>query len=284
MNPWDLKGKAPLRWLVFSSKDINLSKKDYKSIAGILSGEIVIKDLSSNYPLYYQDEDVALSLSVFNLFEGSKRAGFLIELLFDSKVIYLTYQERTVEEGLNKIDFKVQKELAAGFYEIKCSLIEDKSMYDQFDAAFLVIDKGWKNKGSDLKVKDGELLFSGRDDFLWGINYYESKRGELNWVWSNPYYINKDFKLMHKMGFKIVRIHYHHSKWFKDYLEAIESDLTEYFPDKDYLPSEYDLRILDSFIYLAKMNNLIVSFDLFTLIPFEMGNSRGLVLFNRENN
>ncbi|MDP8252931.1 MAG: cellulase family glycosylhydrolase [Candidatus Kaelpia aquatica] len=275
MNPWDLKERAPLRWLIFSSSDINLTKKDYRKISEILNRDIVIKDLSSNYPLYYQGEDTGLSLSVFNPLRADKRVRFLVELSSDSNTVYSIYQERVIKEGLNKLDFEVQKDLAAGFYRVKCSLIEGRSVYDQFNTAFLVVDKSWADKGSDLKVKEGKILFNGRDEFLWGINYYESKRGELNWVWPNPYYINEDFKLMHEMGLKIVRIHYHHPKWFKDYLKFIGSGLTGYFPDKDYLPDEYDLRILDSFIYLAKMNNLIISFDLFTLIPLEMGDPRG---------
>ncbi|MDP8216893.1 MAG: cellulase family glycosylhydrolase [Candidatus Kaelpia imicola] len=275
INPWDLKGRAPLRWLIFSGNEINLTKRDYRRISKVLNRDIVIKDLSSIFPLYYQGEDIGLSLSIFNPLKADKRIRFLIELSSDSKVIYSIYQERAIKEGFNKLDFKVQKDLTAGFYKIRCSLMEDKSVYDQFNAAFLVVDKSWADKGSDLKVKEDKILINGREEFLWGINYYESKRGELNWVWPNLYYIDRDFKLMHEMGLKIVRVHYHHPKWFKDYLESIGSDIIGYFPDKDYLPDEYDLRILDSFIYLAKMNSLIISLDLFTLLPCEMGNPKG---------
>jgi hypothetical protein len=274
LNPWDLNAKVPPRWLVFSG-GVDLTKEDYSRLAELLSNDFVIKDIRSSLPLYHVGEDVEIILDILNPAECNKRITLLVETILDSKVVRSIYHQKGVEKGINNLSFNTGEDLEPGFYSIKCSLMNNNKIYDESYNGFLVIDESWKDKGSSLKVKDNKILLNGENEFLWGINYYESEKGELNWIWPNTYNIERDFNLMNKMGFKIVRVHYHHPKWFKDYLNLIGSDIASYFPDKSYLPDDYDLRTLDSFIYLAKMHNIIISFDLFTLVPLEMGNPKG---------
>lgn len=80
-----------------------------------------------------------------------------------------------------------------------------------------------------------------------------------------------------------MRIHYHHSKWFKDYLKKTNSDKVNdrFFKvaDDSYLPSKRSLRILDAVIQLAQKYNLILCLDIFSLVQQEMGNPRGWLEF-----
>ncbi|MDP8234517.1 MAG: cellulase family glycosylhydrolase, partial [Candidatus Saelkia tenebricola] len=277
LNPWDIKDKTPKKWLLISGQGFNFERSFYQQIAQVLKQPFVIKDLRASYPIYENGEDVELALEVFNLNMRNEQGEFLIEVLNQDEVIYSVYNKRKFIPGLNELSFKVKKEFKPGFYELKCSFYSEGRVVDYFKNAFLVKDKSWDDQGIDFKIKKDKFLINGKRSFLWGVNYYESSRGELMWLWPNLYRINQDFKLMNKLGFKIVRIHYHHPKWFEDYLSIIDSKMAEFFPDKKYLPCEEDLRILDSTIYLAKLNDLIVCFDLFTLVPHELGNPSGWI-------
>ena len=273
-NPWNIKGKVPKKWLLFSGEGFNFENTFYKRIAKILSSSFMVKDLKAVYPIYNKGEQIELALEVFNSNAHSKQGEFFIEVLHQDEVVYSVYSKRKFSPGLNRFSFEVKKEIPPGFYELRCSFYNQGKAVDCFKNAFLVKDKDW-DSGGDLKIEENEFLINGEKAFLWGVNYYESSRGELMWLGPNLYRINRDFALMNKLGFKIMRIHYHHPKWFKDYLEGIDSKMTEFFPQKKYLPEEDDLRILDSIIYLAKLNNLIICLDLFTLVPRELGNPSG---------
>ncbi|MDD5614242.1 MAG: cellulase family glycosylhydrolase [Candidatus Omnitrophica bacterium] len=275
LNPWDLSGLPPLKWFIFSAKSIDFDKEFYSVISSLISNQALVKGLNFTYPLYYPDEEPAFSLELFNP-DKEKRVKFLIEFYQDGKTVSSIYQDRIIKEGLNSFELNLQKKFSPGLYSVKCSLLgATNNVYDICDSAFLVSERGLSDNSIRLDVKGGDFLINGNKEFLWGVNYYESTRGELNWLWPDIYRINKDFELMQSLGFKMVRIHYHHPKWFKDYLVQAGSPLVDYFPDKNYLPGEYDLRVLDSFVYLARSSGLIICLDLFTLVPEEMGDPRG---------
>jgi len=274
LNPWDINGNVPKKWFLFSGRNFNFGDGFYKQIAGILNSPFVVKDLKAVYPVYSKGEQIELTLEVFNLNARSRRGKFLIEVLHQDEVVYSIYNKRKFISGLNSFYFDVKKEIPAGFYELRCSFYNKGKVVDYFKNAFLVKDKNWDSEGG-LKIEGNKFLINEKKEFLWGVNYYESKMGELMWLGPNLYRINQDFALMNKLGFKIVRIHYHHPKWFKDYLKKIDSRMMEFFPDKKYLPHDEDLRVLDSIIYLARLNDLIICFDLFTLVPREIGDPSG---------
>lgn len=77
-----------------------------------------------------------------------------------------------------------------------------------------------------------------------------------------------------------MQIHYHHSKWFRDYFsQVVKEDLDPYFQVADItaLPSERSLRILDAIIQLAQEQGLIFCMDIFSLVPEDMGNPIGWI-------
>jgi len=41
------------------------------------------------------------------------------------------------------------------------------------------------------------------------------------WLRPNLLKIREDFKSMRDLGINFIRIHYHHSKWFRDYFSKV---------------------------------------------------------------
>ena len=91
--------------------------------------------------------------------------------------------------------------------------------------------------------------------------------------------ISSDLRRMRECGVNYIRPHYHHLKWFKDYLEFQHQRLLPYFSSlqtiQNPLPDEHTWRIFDVFIYLCQKLGIVYGGDLFTLVPEEMGDPRG---------
>lgn len=274
-NPWNLKDRVPSNWLIFSAQQIDLSQDFYKKLAFLVSSKLAIKELRAEMPLYERGEEVKIFLEIVNAGKAAENIQLLVEISSDTGSLYSSLRSFFVQPGQNRVELKAGRKFEPGFYKLKTSLYQAGEVIDYYLNAFLVKGKEWKKRMPRFEIKRGKILIDSREKFVWGTNYYQSKRGELIWLWPNLYWINQDFKLMKKMGLDMVRIHYHHPKWFRDYLEKINSPLLEFFPQKSYLPSEQDLRILDSVIYLAQLNGLIISLDIFSLLPDEMGNPLG---------
>jgi len=69
--------------------------------------------------------------------------------------------------------------------------------------------------------KANSYHFNSKISYLLGVNYYESKLGELMWLRPNLLKIREDFKSMRDLGINFIRIHYYHSKWFRDYFSKV---------------------------------------------------------------
>lgn len=257
------------------------AKKVLTEIAEHLSYPVIIYGLEPDFAGYYQGEKVRISSKILN--NGRSKEAAIIEFKIldqEDKVVYK--KDKFIKLGPGqKITLREtwQPEAFHGtFYKISASLKSNDIVFDKEENGFVVIDKGVQKNWPSIKIEEKGFIINGERSLILGVNYYESKLGELMWVRPNILKIREDFKAMRGLGINFVRIHYHHSKWFRDYFsQVVKEKIDPYFQvtDATALPSKRSLRILDAIIQLSQEQGLIFCMDIFSLVPQEMGNPIG---------
>ena len=258
------------------------AKKTLSQIMEYLSFPIIIYELETNLAAYRQKEKVEVSLKVMNYSRNAEE--LLVEFGFFDKrgeMVYKQIKPITLGAGqtITLHESWHPKKLKGDFYKIVAILKKNGKILDKEENGFVVINKELLKKGPTIQIKDNKFLINGKITLLLGVNYYESSLGELMWLRPNILKIREDFKTMRNLGINFVRIHYHHSKWFRDYFSQVvkEKSIEPYFQvaDTTALPSERSLRILDAIIQLAQEQGLIFCMDIFSLVSEDMGNPIG---------
>lgn len=277
-NPWNIHSRTPHNWLVFSGQNFNFSSSFYKKLYNLIIRNVYIKDLRASLPVYYQQEAPEITAVIKNRGKATSDIKAWLEIYNQNgEKIYSAWKKKRITK-IDNLLFTPSIKFPPGAYTVKLLLYDRRGkLIDIAKNLFLYApDELIKNNEEGvLRVNGSRIILNGKPQFIWGTNYYESRKGELNWLEPDIFRINEDFRLMRKLELRMVRIHYHHPKWFRDYLRKNGSQFLKFFPEKSYLPDEKDLRIIDAIIYLARLNNLIISLDLFTLVPEEMGNPSG---------
>lgn len=289
-NPYMSASKnSPRKWCLVGAKGVGnplnpknpTSQNRLTQIIDNLTFPIIIYGLESNYAAYKQKEKVTVSLKAKNIGKNQETAE--LEFVFFGKNGTMAFrkkrnirlgagQETLLKEIWNPGEFK------DSFYTVKAYLRKKDVVFDKEANGFVVINENNLKSGPSITVEGNHFLINKKKSIILGMNYYESKLGELMWLTPNLLRIREDFKSMRGLGINLVRIHYHHSKWFRDYFRnVVKKDLDPYLNSADYsaLPSERSLRILDAVIQLAAEENLIFCLDIFSLVPQEMGNPIG---------
>lgn len=292
-NPYRKENKVPNKWCLIAIKGekhpLNpkypYAKKVLENLMGYLSSKISLHSLETNYACYYQRETVKSKVKALNYGVEDK----IIQINF----IVKDRKNRIIYRTTKKVDLLAGTEVTIGdiwkpkiffddFYIVEASIRDKGKFIDKEKTGFVVWDDKILKKGEPLRVEGKNFFAGNKKIFLSGTNYYESKLGELMWLHPDMFNVKEDFEKMQKMGINFVRIHYHHSKWFRDYITKIAKlSLTEYFDvsDNTPLPSERSLRIIDAIIQLAQKHNLIFCMDIFSLVPEEIGDPRGWLGF-----
>lgn len=278
-NKWCLVGekgeKNPL-----NPKNSN-AQKSLADIIEYLSFPLVIYELETNFAGYYRGERVDVSLKVINGGKAAESGVVEIEFLDkEGKAVYVTNKpvELQKEAQITLKEIWQPEKFEGSFYKIRASLKKGNVILDREENGFVVMDKDTLKNKPSIGIDKGRFIINNEESFILGVNYYESRLGELMWLRPNLLRIREDFKAMHDMGLNFVRIHYHHSKWFRDYFsQVVKEPLDPYFQESDTepLPSERSLRILDAIIHLSQEQGLIFCMDIFSLVPEEMGNPVG---------
>lgn len=289
-NPYVRESKKPInKWCLIGIKGedhpLNPKKpytqKTLMEIIEYLSYPIIIYDLETGLAAYHQGERVEISLKLLNSGKISETGTVEMEFLDqEDKIVYRKSkqieikpgQETTLQETWQPQGFK------SNFYKVRALLKKDNAVFDREENGFVVINKDILESGPLIKIEKNGFIVDGEDSLILGVNYYESRLGELMWLRPNLLKIREDFKSMQDSDIDLVRIHYHHSKWFRDYFsQVVKEPLDPYFHDADMkpLPSERSLRILDAIIQLAQEQDLIFCMDIFSLVPEEMGDPIG---------
>lgn len=288
-NPYRKESRVPNKWSLIANRGEShplnpkypYAKKVLEKLMGYLSSKIVLHSLETNYACYYQKEAVRFGVKALNYGSEDKavRINFVVK---DSK-------NRIVYRITKKVDLPTGIEIAIGdawkpgiffddFYTLEVTIKDRGKFIDKERTGFVVWGNKIIKKEKFLRVNGRDFFIGDKKIFLNGTNYYESKLGELMWLHPNMLSVKEDFEKMQKMGINFVRIHYHHSKWFRDYITQVAKlPLGPYYDlsDNSALPTQRSLRILDAFIQLAQKYDLIFCPDLFSLVPEEMGDPRG---------
>ncbi len=246
-----------------------------------LTSPVVMYDLETNFAAYYQKEKVEVSVRAVNYGMDKEQCTLEIEFYNNlGEVVHRKTRPVRLRPGQRMTMYETwhPKEFGSDFYKITAMLKKGERVLDKEENGFVILNKSITKNGPSLEVEGNQFIINGNKSFIFGTNYYESKLGELMWIRPNILSVREDFKSMRTMGLNFVRIHYHHSKWFRDYFSRVlKENLEPYLQisDNTALPSERSLRILDAVIQLAQEQGLIFCMDIFSLVPEEMGNPIG---------
>ncbi len=163
------------------------------------------------------------------------------------------------------------------YYDIRVFLYEGDTLISKADNAFVVWKEDVVMGGSELFCDGMYFRKNGRRSALLGANYYDSNSGGAMWVYPNIATLNTDFKAMADFGIECVRVHFHHPKWFYDFYMQAYGEVPERYRSlgDSWIMDEKHFRIFDANVYLCQKYRMIHSYDLFTLVPEEMGDPRG---------
>ena len=115
-------------------------------------------------------------------------------------------------------------------------------------------------KGSPISIKNEYVKIGNDETFISGTNYYESTRGDIMWFRPDVKRVMNDFKQMRSTGINYIRPHYHHLKWFRDYLTNQYDSLFPFYKSLENvtnpLPDERAWRIFVLLIYMSQVSLL----------------------------
>lgn len=289
-NPYaENPGLVPQKWALIGAKgqEHPLNPQDPQAeellaqIMEYLSFSVIIHGLESELAAYCQGERATVFLKITNY--GKTEEACSVEFVFLDKQDSVVYEEKRElvlgpgAEELLRVAWKPRK-FKSDFYKVTAKLFKGGRVLDTEACGFVVKDNNILKSGPSLTIRDNLFLIDGEPSYLFGVNYYESKSGGLVWLRPNILKIRNDFESMRNLGINFVRIHYHHSKWFRDYFsEVVGQEPGEYFQvaDSTALPSERSFRILDAIIQTAREKGLFFCMDIFSLVPKEMGEPVG---------
>lgn len=288
-NPYKNSDSVPNKWCIISAEGEShpLNPRDdssvirLKKLAKFLNTKIIITGVETDFASYREGEDIWITVKILNYGESDKEVNLIVFSEGDNND--LLKEERKILVGGHKED-EINIEWNPGrlpedFYKIKAVLEVDGEAVDEGYNGFTVWHEDVIKNTIPLTINGKDFYRNERPFYLYGVNYYESKTGELMWVRPNIMDIEKDLREMAQFGINFLRVHYHHPKWFIDYLKIKGLPLSDYFDDvtPSPLPDEKSLRILDAFIILCSRYNIYFQPDLFTLVPDEMGSPEGWI-------
>jgi Cellulase (glycosyl hydrolase family 5) len=253
-------------------------------IVNYLSFPVILSGLETDLAAYSQGEEV--NIRVFAINSGKLKETAILNLdIFDAQdqLVYHKSKPLKLENNKEVILHEIWKAKVfnSPFYKIRATLNKDNVILDKEENGFVVLNKDVLRNGPSIQIAAGKFVINGQKSLILGVNYYESHSGELFWLKPNLLRVREDFKAMRKLGLNFVRIHYHHSKWFRDYFSQVVKDKLDPYlqvADTTVLPSERSLRILDAIIQLAQEQGLVFCMDIFSLVPQEMGNPIGWLI------
>ncbi len=251
-----------------------------KDVVAQLASPLVLYELHPSYACYRQGEAVEVSVWTANFSPENRRATLGLTIFTEEGTVH--QMEKKLElfgSQRQSVEFRWQPgRFESDLYFVEVRLYDNQLLVDRRKNGFVVWNRKVLEGGPSIRLKGNYFRIGEKDSVITGVNYYESEQGELIWLKPNIWRLAQDLKQMKHLGVNYLRPHYHHSKWFRDYLKyAHRGELSEYFSvaDTTPLPSERSLRIFDAIIQLCQKNGIVYGGDLFTLVPEEMGDPRG---------
>jgi len=289
-NPYVGKaGAIPQKWCLLGARgarhplnpDDPAARKTLVEIVRRLCSGVTVWGLETNLAAYRQGERVELSVYIGNTATEEKDCQVEFQILDTAgRIAYSKTGFLTVKSGPPMIARQHWQpgRFKDDFYTVRVTVYQQGAILDRQENGFVVINPRLLRNGPGLQATGSRFLIRQKPSFILGVNYYESTLGELMWLRPNLLKIRRDFQEMNRLGINYIRIHYHHSKWFRDYFKRCGLDEPgEYFDvaDTTAMPSERSWRILDAVVQLSQEQGLIFCADIFSLVPVEMGDPIG---------
>lgn len=250
-------------------------------VLALLSNRVMVRDVRTNYACYREGEPVQVSAELRSFESAAVEVELRAEIRGAGRTCWQQAETLGIAPGetLTRSWQWEAEHFAADEYELRVTLLRDGRVVSRGDNGFVIWNDDVARSGEDLAIEGQYFRLADGGSFISGTNYYESTRGELMWFRPNVLRLIEDHRAMRDNGVNYIRPHYHHLKWFKDYLLYHYDRLPDYFAElegvESPLPDETRLRIFDAFIYLARKYGIIYGGDLLTLVPQEMGDPRG---------
>lgn len=275
------------RFVIYSSNGENSAIRKHnplfesvvKAAVGFCSNKIMAVSCAPEYACYRDGESVKATYKLLNTGKKDSEAEVSVVLEDDMGKILLGEKKNiSIAAGAEYCEeISWSGAFERDSYKITVKVYNESSLVSKAGNGFVVWKEPVVKNGPTIRVDNKYFSINGKTAIITGTNYYESNIGEAMWVKPNAAKLEEDFKHMAADGINYIRIHYHHAKWFKDYLSKWTGDWFKYYQDVEtgYLPSERILRVFDAHIYLSQKYGIIYGGDLFTLIPEELGDPKG---------
>jgi hypothetical protein len=282
-------GAVPKGWCLVGARgaghplnpDDPTAEKTLVKILTRLSSALTVWGLETNLAAYRQGEGVDISVHIGNSAAVVKDCQVEFQILDQAeRLAYRKISSVSLKPGIQMMmgQHWRPRRFKDNFYTVRVNVYQQGDIVDRQENGFVVIDQRVLKNGPALKTQGNRFLIRDKPSLILGVNYYESKLGELMWLRPNLLKIRRDLQEMRRLGVNFIRIHYHHSKWFRDYFRRSGlSDPGAYFDvaDTTAFPSERSWRILDAILQLSQEQGLIFCVDIFSLVPAEMGDPIG---------
>lgn len=251
----------------------------------LLAQRTVVKDVRPNYACYREDETVRLEIETAHY--GDENIQIEIRILDHDQTVYQSFKDVPCDADpgsewpviVKTHDDWAPPSFESDEYRVVVQIHKGGQVVSEGYNGFVVWKPDVLARGNRLRPDGHYFALDDKKLFLAGTNYYESTRGEIMWFRPAADRIISDYRQMASCGVRHIRPHYHHLKWFKDYLMFFHGALPDFYQElqdvSDPMPDERAWRIFDLFIYLSQKYGIVYGGDLFTLVCSEMGDPRG---------
>jgi hypothetical protein len=250
-------------------------------LLALLTNRLMVVEVATKYACYRQGEPVWIRAQVKNAGGADCEAILRSSIQYGGRTVFEQREAVQVPAG-STMPFAWEwapPSFAADTYEVALAVEREGATLSAAANAFVVWNDAVAQRGPQVAIAGSYLSRDGDTSFIMGTNYYESTRGEIMWYRPDVRRVLHDLQQMQAHGITYIRPHYHHLKWFKDYLLFQHGALPPFFADledlESPLPDERVWRIWDMVIYLCQKYGIVYGGDLFTLVPEEMGDPRG---------
>ncbi|MHB1459731.1 MAG: glycoside hydrolase 5 family protein [Armatimonadota bacterium] len=253
-----------------------------RNLFGLLTNRIVVREIETEYACYRQGEAVRIRAELVGFDATAVEAQLIVKLLDSCGNLVMQWCEDVVVPSRDTLNLEWSwqpEEFTDDEYTVQIDVIRNGQNVSRVSNGFVVWDEEMVRKGPAIGIAEGYFTINGRGAFITGTNYYESTRGEAMWYRPDVARLIADHRSMHACGVNMIRPHYHHLKWFKDYLLHHHGRLFPFYKSLESLdsamPDERVWRIWELFISLGQKYGIVYNGDLFTLVPEELGDPRG---------
>lgn len=247
-------------------------------VADLCASRVCVVSIDPDLACYRPGEQVGLEIEVASFHREPVTCELAIRITGNGRVRFEKTEQFVAAPG---VPLRLRRsELFSDFgtdqYAITASLSVGGHVRSRASNGFVVWDDDVARRGPAFSISGTQFSFGDRGSLVTGTNYYESRLGELMWLKPDVAGLSAGLSAMAAAGINYLRIHYHHPRWFWDYMRARHGEVPAFFePAPAPLPEEKFLRIFDAHVYLCQKLGIVYGGDLFTLLPEALGDPRG---------